>query len=272
MKFLKPKSRNKKSGPDDYTEEMEDLTKELDQVDANNQEISRLTIVILNETQLEKIEAAKAKLHDKIEENKRLGIRIRSTLKQKNEDLANEENTALNNSNAKRIHQSQINIQSRRFYGLWTKYNEQMDEYKNKLKEMFRRQCRIANRNDLTDEDIETMLSDGNFEMFASLGETSKAQQQLRELEARHEDFVKLEKSIQEVYELFIELSAMVEDQGNSLDLIEMNIENTATNANEGAKNLKEARKKKKKTRKIKIISGAVVSVVVAIVIVVAVV
>ena len=100
---------------------------------------------------------------------------------------------------------------------------------------------------------------------------------QLSDLNASHwalnrtqkRDFVKLEKSIQEVYELFIELSAMVEEQGNSLDLIEMNIEKTAANANEGAKNLKQARKKKKKTRKIKIISGAVVSVVVAVLIVI---
>merc|ERR1712038_560106 len=94
--------------------------------------------------------------------------------------------------------------------------------------------------------------------------------QQLRDLETRHEEFVKLEKSIQEVYELFTELSAMVEDQGNTLDIVEMNVENTTTNANEGAKNLKEARRNKKKTRKIKIIAGAVVSVVITIVIVIA--
>ena len=268
MKFLKPKNKNKDSGQDKFTEVLEDMIKQIDQVDTNNQEINRLTLIILNETQLEKINAAKAELDDKIDENKRLGKRIRSILKQQNGDIA-DENAAPNHSNATRIHQSQINVQSRRFYGLWTKHNEQMDEYKNKLKEMFRRQCRIANRNDLTDEDIETMLSDGNFEMFATLGETAKAQQQLRDLENRHADFVKLEKSIQEVYELFIELSAMVEEQGNSLDLIEMNIESTAANANEGAKNLKQARKKKKKTRKIKIISGAVVSVVVAVVIII---
>ena len=268
MKFLKPKNKNKNSGKDEFTELLEDLIKQIDQVDTNNQEIYRFTLIILNETQLEKIDAAKSGLDDKIDENKRLGKRIRSILKQQNGDIA-DENAAPNHSNATRIHQSQINIQSRRFYGLWTKHNEQMDEYKNKLKELFRRQCRIANRNDLTDEDIETMLSDGNFEMFASLGETAKAHQQLRDLENRHADFVKLEKSIQEVYELFIELSAMVEDQGNSLDLIEMNIENIAANANEGAKNLKQARKKKKKTRKIKIISGAVVSVVVAVIIVI---
>jgi len=268
MKFLKPKNRNKNSEEDEFTEVLEDLIKQIDQVDTNNQGINRLTLIILNETQLEKIEAAKAGLDDKIDENKRLGKSIRSILKQQNDDIA-DENTPPNHSNAKRIHQSQINIQSRRFYGLWMKHNDQMDEYKNKIKELFRRQCRIANRNDLTDEDIETMLSEGNFEMFGSLGETAKAHQQLRDLENRHADFVKLEKSIQEVYELFTELSAMVEEQGNSLDLIEMNIENTAANANEGAKNLKQAQKKKKKTRKFKLISGAVVSVVVVVIIVI---
>ena len=270
MKFLKPKNKNNNSGQDEFTEELENLVKQIDQVNNNNHEINRLTTIILNETNLEKIGAAKAALDDKIEENKRLGKSIRSILKLENDAITDEENTALNNSNAKRIHKNQINIQSRRFYDLWMKYNEQMEDYKRKLIELFKRQCRIANRSDLSDDDIETMLSEGNFEMFAALGEVSKATQQLRDLETRHEEFVKLEKSIQEVYELFIELSAMVEDQGNTLDIIEMNVENTATNANEGAKNLKEARRKKKKTRKIKIISGAVVSVVITIVIVIA--
>ena len=117
MKFLKPKNKNKDSGQDEFTEVLEDLIKQIDQVDTNNQEINRLTLIILNETQLEKINAAKVGLDDKIDENKILGKRIRSILKQRNDDIA-DENAAPNHSNTTRIHQSQINIQSRRFYGL----------------------------------------------------------------------------------------------------------------------------------------------------------
>jgi len=274
MKFLKSKNQNRNSVPDEFKDTLEDLMKQIDQVDSNNLEINRLMLIILNETNLEKIEASKAALNDKIEENKKLGKRIRSILKQENDNTADTENTDPNRGNEskkrnKLIRKNQMNTQSRRFYGLWMKHNEQMDEYKTKLKELFRRQCRIANRNDLTDQDIETMLSEGNFEMFANLGEIAKATQELRDLETRHAEFVKLENSIQEVYELFIELSTMVEDQGNALDVIEMNMESTMANAKEGTENLGNARRKKKRTRKMKIVSGAVVSIVIAVVIVI---
>jgi len=274
MKFLKPKNKSRKPAPDEFTDAFQSLIKQIDQVDANNQEINRLMLIVLNETNLKKIEASKAALDNKIDETKRLGKVIRRLLKEENGNNAETENTDPNQGGASQrrdnlIRKTQMNTQSKRFYSIWMKHNEQMDEYKTKLMELFRRQCRIANRNDLTDEDIEIMLSEGNFEMFASLGEASKATEQLRDLESRHAEFVKLENSIQEVYELFIELSTMVTNQGNTLDVIEMNMESTIANAQEGAKNLGKARRKKKRTRKMKIISGAVVSIAIAVVIVI---
>ena len=43
--------------------------------------------------------------------------------------------------------------------------------------------------------------------------QTQKAQQSLDEIEARHRDIIKLEKSIKELHNMFLDLAILVNDQ-----------------------------------------------------------
>ena len=60
------------------------------------------------------------------------------------------------------------------------------------------------------------MLDEGNTAIFAKsiLDEERLARQQLTELQDRHDEFIKLEASIKEVHDMFVEVAQLVADQG----------------------------------------------------------
>ena len=60
------------------------------------------------------------------------------------------------------------------------------------------------------------MLDEGNTAIFAKsiLDEERLARQQLSELQDRHDEFIKLEASIKEVHDMFVEVAQLVADQG----------------------------------------------------------
>lgn len=45
------------------------------------------------------------------------------------------------------------------------------------------------------------------------MGETAQAKQSLADIEARHGDIIKLEKSIKELHDMFIDMAALVQTQ-----------------------------------------------------------
>lgn len=51
------------------------------------------------------------------------------------------------------------------------------------------------------------------------LEETKKAQNELREIVQRHEMLINLEKSLQEVYEMFMQISTFVMEQGSLIQV-----------------------------------------------------
>ena len=98
------------------------------------------------------------------------------------------------------MRKTQVAAQSRRFYNIWNEYNSNQVEYRDKSKNLLIRRCKITNAN-YKDEDIEKMLDEGNTAVFAKsiLDEERLARQQLTELQDRHDEFIRLEKSIREV-------------------------------------------------------------------------
>jgi t-SNARE complex subunit (syntaxin) len=50
------------------------------------------------------------------------------------------------------------------------------------------------------------------------------AEELLREVRARHVDFVALERSMLELHQLYLDLAVLVEAQGQNLDSIEMQV------------------------------------------------
>ena len=57
--------------------------------------------------------------------------------------------------------------------------------------------------------------------------DTQQARQTLADIEARHEDIMKLEKSIKEVHDMFVDMATLIEKQGDKIDSIENHVLNT---------------------------------------------
>ncbi|CRK93072.1 CLUMA_CG006614, isoform A [Clunio marinus] len=74
------------------------------------------------------------------------------------------------------------------------------------------------------------------------LEETHKAQNELREIIQRHDMLSNLEKSLQEVYEMFVQISTLVMEQGSLIQVIEYETENALQNVDQGADQLEKAR------------------------------
>lgn len=57
--------------------------------------------------------------------------------------------------------------------------------------------------------------------------DTQQARQTLADIEARHDDIMKLEKSIREVHDLFVDMATLIQKQGDKIDSIESHVTNT---------------------------------------------
>lgn len=58
----------------------------------------------------------------------------------------------------------------------------------------------------------------------------------------RHNLLINLEKSLQEVYEMFVQISTLVMEQGSLIQVIEYETENALQNVDKGADQLEKAR------------------------------
>ncbi|CAF4460474.1 unnamed protein product [Rotaria sp. Silwood2] len=78
----------------------------------------------------------------------------------------------------------------------------------------------------VTEGEVEEMLESGNPAVFTQgiMVETAQAKQSLADIEARHGDIMKLEKNIRELRDMFIDMAALVQTQGEMIDRIEYNV------------------------------------------------
>ncbi|XP_046652568.1 syntaxin-1A-like [Daphnia pulicaria] len=156
-----------------------------------------------------------------------------------------------------------------RFQGIWEDLCSTRTMYEDKCKRRIQRQLEIAGYN-MGDDEIEAALVSGVSVFSKEFGECEAAKLALRDLEDRHEELLALEKNIQEMHDLFVELNLLVECQGDVIDSIEMNITQAAIQVDDGKICLEKAKQKQSSFRKKKIICIALASVAVILAVVIA--
>ncbi|XP_022252333.1 syntaxin-like [Limulus polyphemus] len=80
--------------------------------------------------------------------------------------------------------------------------------------------------------------------------ETQKAKQTLEDIEARHADIIKLEKSIKELHDMFMDMAMLVESQGEMIDRIEYNVQQSVDYIDAAKRDTKKAVKYQSKSRR----------------------
>ncbi|XP_042328828.1 LOW QUALITY PROTEIN: syntaxin-4 [Sceloporus undulatus] len=187
------------------------------------------------------------KLRDEIKE---LAKDIRTRLK-KIEPKKDEEDENRNSINT-RMKRTQHGILSQQFLDLINKCNSIQSEYRDRNLERIKRQLQITDNRMVSDEELDQMLESGQTEVFVSniMKDTQVTKQALNEIETRHSEIVKLERSIQELHEMFMYLATEVELQGEMVDRIEKNILDSEDYVKKGQVHLHKAQENQKKARK----------------------
>eukprot|EP01117_Protostelium_nocturnum_P005167 TRINITY_DN1879_c0_g1_i1.p1 TRINITY_DN1879_c0_g1~~TRINITY_DN1879_c0_g1_i1.p1 ORF type:complete len:315 (+),score=117.46 TRINITY_DN1879_c0_g1_i1:166-1110(+) len=176
------------------------------------------------------------KLKEMDVENKKMGA------KKKNDELAQ--------------HRIRTNVHStltKKFLDLMQEYQEVQTKYKNKYKERVERQYKIV-KPDATQAEIDEALESGNTQVFADKildkQRHTAAKEALAFIENKHREILALEQSINELHQLFLDMAILVEAQGEIIDQIAYNVEQSVTYTAKGVDELRKANKYAKKSRK----------------------
>jgi len=194
-----------------------------------------------------------------VRENKALGSSLQKQIK---EEKARNLKLAKNvdKSSEMEIRRTQTQAAAQRFLNVWTEYNNTQTEFRENNKRALIRNMKIIDPDSsVSEEEVEQKLEAGDFTVLSSIiKESQQAKEDLKRLEDRHLEMVKLEQGIQEVHAMFLEVSILVETQGEAVGRIEDVVGQAAHNVEEGRKQLAEAEKKKKCGRKLKFILAGI--------------
>jgi len=179
---------------------------------------------------------------------------VRTRLDKLKSDTAAFQNSKEATPTEVRIRSNMHGTLTQKFLELVQEYQEVQTSYKNKYKEKVERQYKIAKPDATPDEIEDAMQSGDSSKIFANqILDThlhAQAKNALAYIEARHKDIVRLEASILELHQLFVDMAVLVDSQGELLNQIEFNVSQSVAYTADGVKELKTAVKLQKKGRK----------------------
>ncbi|KAJ8371883.1 hypothetical protein AAFF_G00299210 [Aldrovandia affinis] len=230
---------------DEFFSQIEEIRTCIDKIDEDVVEVKKLYSIILSAP------TSDQKTQDELEamtlDIKRLANNARNKLKSIERNLeTNEERVSAD----MRIRKSQHAVLSRKFVDVMTKYNEAQVDFRERSKGRIQRQLEITGKA-TTDEELEEMLESGNAAVFtAGIVDSGISKQALSEIEARHKDIVRLESSIKELHDMFVDIAMLVENQGDIVDNIESQVSKTVDHIAEAKSQTKKATRYQSKARK----------------------
>ncbi|TMS01775.1 Syntaxin-1B [Larimichthys crocea] len=135
-----------------------------------------------------------------------------------------------------------------------TEYNTTQSKYRDRCKDRIQRQLEITGRT-TTNEELEDMLESGKLAIFTDdiKMDSQMTKQALNEIETRHTEIIKLENSIRELHDMFVDMAMLVESQGEMIDRIEYNVEHSVDFVERAVSDTKKAVKYQSQARKKKI-------------------
>uniref|UniRef100_A0A8C6TUN8 Syntaxin-3 n=1 Tax=Neogobius melanostomus TaxID=47308 RepID=A0A8C6TUN8_9GOBI len=231
---------------DEFFCQIEDIRSSIDKIDENVAEVKKLYSVILSAP------TSDQKTQDDLEaitnDIKKMANNARNKLKTIERNLESEEQERI--SADMRIRKSQHAVLSRKFVEVMTKYNEAQVDFRERSKGRIQRQLEITGKA-TTDDELEEMLESGNAAVFTAIVDSGISKQALSEIESRHKDIVRLESSIKELHDMFVDIAMLVENQGEIVDNIEQNVSKSVDHIVEAKEQTKKAVKYQTSARKV---------------------
>lgn len=206
----------------EFYKEVEELTSSIEKLKENVEDVKKTHSLILSDPQID--DHVKRHLESVMANITADATKVKLRLKQmgqRTEQIGEQAQLSAEH----RIRTTQHQMLTRRFIEVMTDYQLTQADYRDRCKARIQRQLEITGRH-TTDDEIEEMIESGNPAIFTRgiEMETQQAKQSLAEIEARHNDIMKLEKSIMELRDLFVDLATLVEIQGEMVNRIENHV------------------------------------------------
>jgi len=183
-----------------------------------------------------------------------MATQVRNRLKSM--DVENKEYARSNvGASEARIRSNMHGTLTRKFVDLMAEYQELQTKYKNKYRERVERQYKIVKPHASKDE-IDAAFDSGDSQdnvftqqILQGPGHAA-ARSALADIQERHKDITRLETSIQEFHQLFLDMSVLVESQGELLDQIEYTVSQSVNFTGKAVEELRTANQYQKRVRK----------------------
>jgi len=183
-----------------------------------------------------------------------MATQVRNRLKSM--DVENKEYARSNvGASEARIRSNMHGTLTRKFVDLMAEYQELQTKYKNKYRERVERQYKIVKPHASKDE-IDAAFDSGDSQdnvftqqILQGPGHAA-ARSALADIQERHKDITRLETSIQELHQLFLDMSVLVESQGELLDQIEYTVSQSVNFTGKAVEELRTANQYQKRVRK----------------------
>lgn len=136
-----------------------------------------------------------------------------------------------------------------------TEYKDVEEKYQAKYKQRFKRELLVV-KPDATDEELSTAMQQGGGQIFAQQTlkrsrQADEARLALHAIETRHNEILRIEKTVIELQQLFMDMAVLVAAQDDAIAEVGDNIQKTVQYTEKGVEDLKKARKRQKKSRKL---------------------
>ncbi|KAM4648862.1 syntaxin-2 isoform 1-T1 [Amazona ochrocephala] len=233
---------------DDFFQQVEELRNSIAKIAQNVEEVKKQHSIILSAPNPEG--RTKEELEELNEEIKKIANKVRARLKAIEQTFDQGEN-ANRTSVDLRIRKTQHSVLAHKFVEVMMEYNETQTLFRERSKGRIQRQLEITGKT-TTDEELEEMLESGNPSIFTSdiISDSQITRQALNEIESRHKDIMKLESSIRELHEMFMDMAMFVETQGEMINNIEKNVMNASDYVEHAKEETKKAVKYQSKARR----------------------
>lgn len=118
--------------------------------------------------------------------------------------------------------------------------------YNDKSRNLIKSQVQLVNPN-ASDDDIQKAIENGPDQIFSTSERAKVAAEALTYIQDRHKEILKLQKSLEEVHQMFLDLAALVEQQGEVIDRIAFNISHAKEDVLKATEELKQANKQSRR-------------------------
>lgn len=167
-----------------------------------------------------------------------------------------------------RMKKTQYDVLTRDFVDVMNICHNLQSQYRDRNVDRIQRQLKITGTQ-LTEEELENMLESGKQDIFTAniIQDTQVTKQALNEIESRHTEILRLEKSIRELHDMFMYLALEVEAQGELINNIDNAVGSTVNYVEKAASNTAQAATSRRKSLKKKVCLIACVSILLLIII-----